>query len=92
MAEASSNSDPLPKPPTDRSLPTAASSDKRLHPRFKIEGTTVAIGKPGILASLGLGPIRHPVINLSAGGAMASVMLATYLRMVGGLAHFAMPW
>jgi hypothetical protein len=69
-AESSSNSEPLPKPPSDRALPAASSSEKREHPRFKIEGTTVAIGKPGILASLGLGPIRHPVINLSAGGAM----------------------
>jgi|SRR5579862_3322317 len=69
MAESSSNTDPLPKPPSDRSIP-AASSDKRQYPRFKIEGTTVAIGKPGFLATLGLGPIRHPVVNLSQGGAM----------------------
>ena len=31
------------------------------------------LGEPGILASLGLGPIRHPIINLSQGGAMVRI-------------------
>jgi hypothetical protein len=31
------------------------------------------LGEPGLLTSLGLGLIRHPVINLSQGGAMVRV-------------------
>jgi hypothetical protein len=54
-------------------LPAAGSADKRQFPRFKVEGTTTSIGKPGLLASLGLGPIKFPVVNLSQGGAMVRV-------------------
>jgi hypothetical protein len=53
--------------------PDSSSRDKREHPRFKVEGTTTVVGKPGILASLGIGPIRHSVVNLSQGGAMVRV-------------------
>ena len=54
---------------TDNVIP----GDKREHPRFKVEGTTTVLGKPGFLASLGIGPIKHPVINISQGGAMVRV-------------------
>jgi hypothetical protein len=47
--------------------------DQREHPRFKVEGATTVVGKPGFLASLGIGPIKHSVINLSQGGAMVRV-------------------
>lgn len=47
--------------------------DKRVHPRFQVEGATTVLGKPGFLASLGFGPIRHPVVNLSQGGALVRV-------------------
>jgi hypothetical protein len=53
--------------------PESASRDKREHPRFKVEGATTVVGKPGFLASLGIGPIRHSVVNLSQGGAMVRV-------------------
>ena len=55
------------------STPSVAPTDKREHPRFEIEGTTSSLGKPGILTSLGFGPIRHSVINLSQGGLMVRV-------------------
>jgi len=54
---------------TDNATP----GDKREHPRFKVEGTTTVLGKPGFLASLGFGPIKHPVVNISQGGAMVRV-------------------
>lgn len=44
--------------------------EKRQFPRYKVEGATTVLGKPGILQSLGFGPIRHPIVNLSQGGAM----------------------
>jgi hypothetical protein len=53
--------------------PESAPGDKREHPRFKVEGATTVVGKPGFLASLGIGPIRHSVVNLSQGGAMVRV-------------------
>jgi hypothetical protein len=53
--------------------PGSAPRDKREHPRFKVEGATTVVGKPGFLASLGIGPIRHSVVNLSEGGAMVRV-------------------
>jgi hypothetical protein len=53
--------------------PEPAPKDKREHPRFKVEGATTSVGKPGFLASLGIGPIRHSVVNLSQGGAMVRV-------------------
>jgi hypothetical protein len=68
MAESLPGSAPAPKAPGEPAIPV--STDKREHPRFKVEGTTTSVGKPGILASLGLGPIRHQVLNLSQGGAM----------------------
>jgi len=68
MAESGPVSTPAQKPPSERTLP--ASTDKREHARFKVEGATASVGKPGFLASLGLGPIRHSVVNLSQGGAM----------------------
>jgi hypothetical protein len=49
------------------------SNDKREHPRFQVEGATTSLGKPGFLSSLGFGPIRHQVVNLSQGGALVRV-------------------
>ena len=49
------------------------SGDKREHPRFIVEGTTTVLGKPGFLSSLGFGPIKHTVVNLSQGGALGRV-------------------
>jgi hypothetical protein len=69
---ADTPSDPAPSPPNERAIP-GTPGDKREHPRFIVEGTTTVLGKPGFLASLGFGPIRHPVINLSQGGAMVRV-------------------
>ena len=69
MAESLPGSAPVQKAPSERAIP-AAPPDKRQHPRFKVEGTTASVGKPGLLATLGLGPRKHPVINLSQGGAM----------------------
>ena len=71
MTESLPGSTPAQKPPVEAAIPV--STDKREHPRFKVEGTTASVGKPGILASLGLGPIRHQVVNLSQGGAMIRV-------------------
>src|SRR5213592_119371 len=68
MAESLPGSTPVQKAPSDKSI--AVSADKREHPRFKVEGAAASVGKPGFLASLGLGPIKHAVINLSQGGAM----------------------
>ena len=70
MTESSMNSAPQQKAPSERAVPAAAPPDKRQYPRFKIEGTTTSLGKPGFLASLGLGRIQHAVVNLSQGGAM----------------------
>lgn len=47
-----------------------APGDKREHPRFKVEGATASVGKPGFLSTLGFGPIQYRVVNLSQGGAM----------------------
>ena len=58
---------------TSGSTPERLPGDKREHPRFQVEGATTALGKPGFLASLGFGPIRHPVVNLSEGGALVRV-------------------
>src|SRR5687768_15173123 len=69
MAESLPGSTPEPKPPSDRVIP-AAPVDKRETPRFKVEGTTASVGKPGFLAELGLGTPKHHVVNLSQGGAM----------------------
>jgi hypothetical protein len=69
MAESLPGSTPAKKAPSERAIP-ALPGDKRDHPRFKVEGATASVGKPGILASLGLGLIKHSVINLSQGGAM----------------------
>jgi len=55
---------------TSGSTPPA---DKREHPRFQVDGATTSLGKPGFLSSLGFGPIRHQVVNLSQGGAMVRV-------------------
>jgi hypothetical protein len=68
MAESLPSSTPAPKPPTERAV--LAAQEKREHPRFKAEGASASVGKPGFLASLGLGPIRHSVLNLSQGGVM----------------------
>jgi len=68
MAESLPGSTPVQKAPSDKAIPVSA--DKREHPRFKVEGATSSVGKPGFLASLGLGPIRHAVVNLSQGGVM----------------------
>ncbi|HVE43187.1 MAG TPA: PilZ domain-containing protein [Planctomycetota bacterium] len=68
MAESLPGSTPVQKTPSDKAI--AVSADKREHPRFKVDGATASVGKPGFLATLGLGPIQHAVINLSQGGAM----------------------
>src|SRR5437868_13916276 len=69
MAESLPDSTPAHKDSHERPIPTDP-ADKREFPRFKIEGATSSVGKPGLLDSLGLGPIRHAVVNLSQGGAM----------------------
>src|SRR5215831_17000917 len=71
MAESLPGTTPVQKAPSDRAIPV--STDKREHPRFKVEGATASVGKPGFLANLGLGLKKHPVINLSQGGAMIRV-------------------
>ena len=53
-----------------RDMDPAIPGDKRAHPRIRVEGATSMVGKPGILASLGFGPIRHPIVNISQGGAL----------------------
>jgi hypothetical protein len=58
---------------TSDPAPERAPGDKREHPRFQVEGATTCLGKPGFLSSLGFGPIRHQVVNLSEGGAMVRV-------------------
>jgi hypothetical protein len=68
MADSVPGSTPVQKVPSERAIPV--STDKREHPRFKVEGAFASVGKPGFLASLGLGPIKHAVINLSQGGVM----------------------
>ena len=57
---------PAQKAATSKSV--AAANDKRQFPRFKIEGTA-SVGKGGVLEGI-FGPKKHPVINLSQGGAM----------------------
>jgi len=52
---------------------SGSTPDKREHPRFQVDGATTSLGKPGFLSSLGFGPIRHQVVNLSQGGAMVRV-------------------
>jgi hypothetical protein len=69
MAESLPGSVPAPKAPSEKAIP-AVPGDKREHPRFKVESATASVGKPGFLASLGIGPIKHRVVNLSQGGAM----------------------
>jgi hypothetical protein len=73
MAEsaAGSGAASAPKAQSSRFLP--AVNDKREHPRFKVEGAVATLGKPGFLASLGLGSSHSPVVNLSKGGAMIQV-------------------
>jgi hypothetical protein len=44
--------------------------EQRGRPRFKVEGALVALGKPGMLTSLGLGLKKHVLVNLSQGGAL----------------------
>jgi len=73
MTESSSSSASHQEAPSDRVVPTASSGEKREHPRFRVEGATTVLGEPGLLTSLGLGLIRHPIINLSQGGAMVRV-------------------
>jgi len=72
MAESIPGSTPAQKAPSERAIPSAP-GDKREYPRFKAEGASTSVGKPGFLASLGLGPIKHSVMNLSQGGAMIRV-------------------
>lgn len=70
MTESVSGSAPSSKPASERTIPAAASNDKRQFPRFKVEGAIAVLGKPGFLASLGLGRRGSQVVNLSQGGAM----------------------
>ena len=62
----------MPETP-ETTTPVKGPEDKRLHPRFKVEGATTAIGKPGFLATLGFSPIKFSVINLSQSGAMVRI-------------------
>jgi hypothetical protein len=73
MTESSSSSAPHQKAPSERAIPPSSSAEKREHPRFRVEGATTVLGEPGLLTSLGLGLIRHPIINLSQGGVMVRV-------------------
>lgn len=44
--------------------------EQRGRPRFKVEGALAALGKPGMLSSLGLGLKREDVVNLSQSGVL----------------------
>src|SRR6185436_20997145 len=68
MGDPASAAAHLQKAPSDRAIPAA--NDKRQYPRFKVEGATAILGKPGFLQNLGLLSAARPVINLSQGGAM----------------------
>lgn len=70
MAEPSEGTRSVSKPPSERSISAAvARPEHREHPRFKVEGAKLEVGKPGFLALLGLG--RPPrLVNLSRGGIM----------------------
>jgi Tfp pilus assembly protein PilZ len=60
-----------PKPVSDRALPAAIThQERRQHPRFKVEGASVILGKGGLLASLGLPQKKDLVTNLSRGGVL----------------------
>jgi hypothetical protein len=47
-----------------------ARPEQRMHPRFKVEGATAILGKGRLLLSLGLGPRKSAVVNLSQGGVL----------------------
>jgi len=47
-----------------------ARQEQRGRPRFRLEGALVALGKPGMLASLGLGLKKEEVVNLSQSGVL----------------------
>jgi len=68
MGDSTSGSAPSQKAPSDKAI--AVANDKRQYPRFKVEGATAVLGKPGLLQSIGLLSAARPVINLSQGGAM----------------------
>ncbi len=72
MAEMTSGSAPAQKAPSEKSIPSAVPNDKREHPRFKAEGASAVVGKAGFLGGL-LGAKKHPVVNLSQGGAMIQI-------------------
>ena len=44
--------------------------EQRAHPRFKVEGATVTLIKPGLMAKLGLGGKTEPLVNLSRSGVL----------------------
>jgi hypothetical protein len=50
--------------------PNPERREQRQHPRFRVEGATAALGKEGFLASLGLGPRKDAVVNISQGGVL----------------------
>ncbi|HEX7897649.1 MAG TPA: PilZ domain-containing protein [Planctomycetota bacterium] len=56
--------------PVPESTPAAAKErqEQRAHPRFKVDGATVSLAKPGFLATLGVGVKKEAVVNLSQGG------------------------
>lgn len=50
--------------------PTAGTSERRKHARFKPEGVTARFAKGGFLAKVGLGTIQARVFNISEGGVL----------------------
>lgn len=85
MSESLPSSTPAGKPPSERSIPSAADrAEQREHPRFKPVDAVATLAKGGLLSSLGLGRVRVPVVNLSQGGvlllAAKSIPVETKLR------------
>jgi hypothetical protein len=72
MSEMTSGSAPAQKAASEKNIPTAASNEKREHPRFKVEGASAVVGNAGFLGGL-LGARKHRLVNLSQGGAMIQV-------------------
>jgi c-di-GMP-binding flagellar brake protein YcgR len=85
MSESVQASNPAAKPPSERAIPAAPDrTEQREHPRFKVDDAVAILAKGGLLASLGLGKVRNPVVNLSQGGVLVlaakSIPVETRLR------------
>jgi hypothetical protein len=81
---------PLPAPtpgpapvPGSATTPIPERREQRQHPRFKVDGASVVLGKEGLFASLGLGRRTDPVVNISQGGVLVrtSKLLAVKTRL-----------